>query len=93
MRSLNVLMLLLVFSTANAASDRPGPYDVYQYKSEKDAEFLDTMKACFIDGRPYSDGMIAVIDGRHFKCLRKVNSFGDRSGSQALEWVEEGKAP
>lgn len=93
MRSLNVLMLLLVCSTANAAGDSANPYDMYRYKSEKDADFLDTMKACFIDGSPYSSGMIAVIGGRQFKCLREVNSFGDRTSSQALEWVEEGKAP
>ena len=93
MRLIIGLVILVIVTAAVAAENGVAPYSRYSYESKSLPTTLNTMKACFIDGRAYSGGMIAVIRERTFKCRRRLNSFGDRASSQQLVWVEDGTSP
>lgn len=91
MRLVMTIAMMVIYSASAAADSYTDIYKAYNHDQEKTEDHLDTMKVCFINAKPYSAGMIAVIKGRSFKCLRGLNSFGVRSSSRKLEWVEEVK--
>lgn len=84
MRRASIALILALSATSYAYANQPTAADA---KTEAPLE-LDTMKACYVGDKSYSEGFIVQVGDRALKCVRKKSEYGHRSDALPLEWAE-----